>query len=406
MKVLIIGPYAPHGQVGAIRMISLSRYLIEKGHTVTVLCLSEKVLKEMDPKGLSAAVPDGVKIIPYDVMHTCNSIMKKNMINQKECCGALVSLLEKQEFDVALISGGPFYQFKASSLLKQKGIPFIVDYRDLHISSPEKRKRKGLLNKIKFGISYPVRFFQEYNCIRRANVITVVAPEMRENISTYFHISKEKIQVAYNGFDDAVLRNIDIKKSDNQVLTIGYFGKLMYYNRDLTAMLFEAIDKINNDGLKVKLLHIGPANDSVYEFFELHQIKGNQWYKCLGQKEYRKGIELLSTCDAYALEYAYPEGPGTKVFDYIFLNKPIIGVLKPGISLEKLLAKFDNAFICHSVEEINTALQTLLAGDVKVLIDSQDSQSVIYDYSRSKQNKHFEELMENISLRRKYYDDK
>lgn len=37
MKVLLLGPYAPHGQVGAIRIISLSRYLVSKGHGLRYL---------------------------------------------------------------------------------------------------------------------------------------------------------------------------------------------------------------------------------------------------------------------------------------------------------------------------------------------------------------------------------
>lgn len=400
MKILIIGPYAPHGQVGAIRMISLSRYLIERGHEVTVLCLSRDTLLEMDPKGLSAAVPDGVKVVPYDVTLISDSLMKKNITNQRECCDALENLLTDDIFDVALISGGPFYQFKAADVLKRKGIPFVVDYRDLHLSSPEKRKRKKISEKLKFWASYPARFSQEYNCIRKADAITVVAPEMRDNIASYFHVDKTKIHVAYNGFDDIALKGIDIREPDNQVFTIGYFGKLMYYNQELTAMLFEALNRVNTEQVHVKLLHIGPENPEIYSYFKEHQISGEKWYECLGQQEYRVGIELLAGCDACALEYAYPEGPGTKVFDYIFLNKPIIAILKPGISLEKLLSMFQNSYICHNSEEVDVALEELLRGNVRKLIETPDSQVIIDEYSRRKQNIRFEELLENIIMGR------
>ncbi|MBQ6148402.1 MAG: glycosyltransferase [Oscillospiraceae bacterium] len=400
MRILIIGPYAPHGQVGAIRLISLSRYLIEKKHKVTVLCLSKKTLLEMDPNGLSASVPEGVIVIPYDVTLVSDSLMKKNMINQKECCTALKELLKHEIFDVALISGGPFYQFKASEILRKNHIPFIVDYRDLHLSSPEKRKRNKISETIKFWLSYPARFSQEFNCIRKADAITVVAPEMRENLSNYFHVKKGKIHVAYNGYDDAALKSLEIQESSCDIFTIGYFGKLMYYNQDLTSMLFEAIDRINEKGLKVRLLHIGPNNPEIYTHFKKHDLDGEKWYECVGQMEYRKGIELLSACNACALEYAYPEGPGTKVFDYIYLNKPIIAVLKPGISLEKLLFRFPNSFICHKPEDVDAALGSLLSGNITKLIDTPDAETIIDEYSRGKQNKRFEELMENLVMRR------
>lgn len=401
MRVLIIGPYAPHGQVGPIRMISLSRYLVNNGHQVTVLCLSEKVLEDIDPQGLSAKVPVGVKVVPYDITSRCNSVMKKNAINEVECCGALNALLDKEEFDVALISGGPFYQFKCAVNLRKKGIPYIVDYRDLHISSPDKRKRNKILDKLKFLVSYPARYMQEYRCIRPANLITVVAPEMKVNISSYFHLNARKIHVVYNGFDDEALKDIQLKENKNAVFTIGYFGKLMYYNQELTSMLFNVIEKMNSKTLQVKLLHIGPENKAIQKFFSEKNMNGDRWYECMGQKDYREGIELLSACDACALEYVYPEGPGTKVFDYIFLNKPIIGVLKPGISLERLLSQFQNAFICHNEYEIEKAIENLLSSDIRELVCEPDQKRIIDEFSRSKQNKHFEDLMTSISLKGK-----
>lgn len=399
MNILIIGPFAPHGQVGAIRMISLSRFLIQHGHKVTTLCLSEQTLMKMDPQGLTAKTPSGVEEFHYDVTLSCSSLMKKNIINENECCTALNQLLAGKSFDVAIISAGPFYQFKCSKTLKSHRIPFIVDYRDLHLSSKDKRKRKGLINKIKFLVSYPARFLQEYRCVQPADAITVVAPPMRENISEFFHVSIRKIHVVYNGFDDEILQGVDLKNDNNQVFTIGYFGKLMYYNQELTAMLFQAIEKINKESLRIRFLHIGPENRVIKEYFAKEGINKLGWYECVGQKEYVEGIRILSGCNVCALEYAYPEGPGTKVFDYIFLNKPVIGILKPGIYLERFLAQFDNAFVCHDKEEIENALQKILSEKIDSLINTNNAIEIINEFSRSKQNERFEELMVSVAHR-------
>ena len=202
MRVLLIGPYAPHGQVGAIRIISLSRFLVRNGHSVTVLCLSEEVLRKTDPKGLSATVPEGVNVVHYDITLDAGSLLKKNYINEKECKNKLEELLQKETFDAALISGGPFYTFGASKVLRKHHIPYIVDYRDLHISSAIKRKKNRFTDQVKFYLTFPFRYYQEHSCVRKANAITVVSPEMKENIAGYFHYSPEKISVAYNGYDE------------------------------------------------------------------------------------------------------------------------------------------------------------------------------------------------------------
>ena len=45
MKVLVIAPfYAPSSEVPSARMLSLTRYLIQQGHQVTVVCWSKEKL--------------------------------------------------------------------------------------------------------------------------------------------------------------------------------------------------------------------------------------------------------------------------------------------------------------------------------------------------------------------------
>ena len=394
MKILILGPYAPHGQVGAQRIISLSRYLIEKKHSVSVLCLSEKTLKEIDKNGLTASIPKGVKIISYDISTSCKSLMKKNYVNGSECRRALIDELNKESYDVIFVSAGPFYTFNAIAEAKKRKIPYIVDYRDLHISSPDKRKRTGLINKIKFAISFPARFLQEYICLKNSSKITVVSPEMKENICNYFKISKEKVHVIYNGYDDYALKGISKEAPLKDEFCIGYFGKLMYYNKQFTALMFNAIEKLNGLGYNIKLLHVGPTNKEINSYFRTNNMNAMKWYKCVGQKEYAEGIEILSSCNAFYLEYEMPEGPGTKVFDYIYLNKPIIGVLRPNISLEKLLKEFDNAFVCYNETQVENAILKIINEKINTLTNGKKDS--IIKYSRSIQNNKLEKLLRTV----------
>lgn len=393
MKVLIVGPYAPHGQVGAIRIISFSKYLVGQGHEVTVLCLSENTLNRMDAKALCARIPEGVKVVTYDITLDAKSILVRNWLNARECSGALKTVLRAESYDVVVVSGGPFYSFSAMKEVRKKKIPYVVDYRDLHLSSADKRKRNGVISKIKFWLTFPARYHQEISCTRPANHITVVAPEMKENLCDYFHLDESKISVVYNGYDDVEIKDLQPLKPLDEIFTVGYFGKLMYYNQEYTKMMFRVLEKINKDGIKIRFLHIGPPNPLIQEYFEQNKMNNNQWYKCAGQMNYRQGMELLASCNACVLEYAYPEGPGTKIFDYICLNKPVIGITRPGISLEKMLQKFENSYVCHKEEDIEYALQNITKFNISTLVEGENAKEIIGNFARSKQNAIWEEIL-------------
>jgi len=396
MKVLLIGPYAPHGQVGAIRVLSLSKYLLNQGYDVTVMCLSEECIRSFDPKGLCSTIPPGIKVITYSIDTSRKSHMRKNRANEKVFNKALSQLLQKEVFDTVILSVGPFYTLRSMRIIKKAGIPFIIDYRDLNISSPDKRKRTGIINKIKFWVYYPGMYSREKECLKNATYIVVVAPEMRENMSSYFKIDRTKFAVAYNGYDDVSLEGVELLEPDPDQYTIGYFGKLMYYNQSLTHRLFNAIEDYNLQGHKVRFLHIGPENPTIQTYFSEHDLNSDGWYSCVGQKNYQDGIKLLSSCNACALEYAYAEGPGTKVFDYIYLNKPIIAVVKPGISLEKLLRQFDHSFICYEKEDVLNALNELAKDRTMKLTEG--NSELLESFSRTKQNMVFKELLDKIKL--------
>ena len=64
MNILILSlAYAPYSGVGAARMTSLSRYLIEKGCNVTVICYDCNVFGDKEQQ---REIPKGIERIPID----------------------------------------------------------------------------------------------------------------------------------------------------------------------------------------------------------------------------------------------------------------------------------------------------------------------------------------------------
>lgn len=396
-NILIIGPYAPHGQVGAIRVISLSKHLVEQGYRVTVLCLSESALKMLAPNELCAKVPEGVEIVTYDLCEGGSSLLVKGMRQAGQFRCELQCLLAKRRFDVALISGGPFYTFPSSSLLEKHGIPYVVDYRDLHVSSKERRRRSSLLSSVKYWLTFPVRVWQEWPCVRKAAAITVVHPKMKENICSFFHVVPEKVHICLNGFDEKSLEGIATKQDAGSAherrhagcFTIGYFGKLMYYDRELTLKLFRAVLQLRKGGLDIRMKHIGPYSKDIGDLIAANKYDLGSWYTCTGLMNYREGMQALASCDAFYLEYVAPEGPGTKIFDYIYFNRPVVAMIKEGIALEAFLDRFSGAYVCHTQDDVIRALSDVMKGDTRRLLDDGDRMQ----YSRTVQNAKFEKVL-------------
>lgn len=399
-KILIIGPYAPHGQVGAIRVLSLSRYLVKQGFDVSVLCLSRRSLERLAPNELCAEIPDGVNVITYDLGIDGSSILKKSIRQINAFRQELAQLLSREKFDAALISGGPFYTFPASNLFRQYAVPYIVDYRDLHVSCREKRKHGFSISTAKYWLTFPFRVWREWSCVRKANAVTVVYPDMKTNLCKFFHIDPASVHVCLNGFDEEEIAKARMaieeqlpEKSDQKSFTIGYFGKLMYYDSNYTRMFFGAMDRLRSSGMNVRMLHIGPSSGSIEKLLERDEYHLSSWYRCTGLMDYGLGVANLSKCNAFYLEYIAPEGPGTKIFDYIYLNKPVVALVKPGIAMERFLGRFDGAFICHSEEEIEEALRRVIGGEKSLLLN--ENERVLY--SRRAQNEKLEMLLNEIT---------
>ena len=112
MKLLIVSPYyAPYSRVGSVRMVSLSRYLAKKGHSVTVFALDEKSLKEeAGSECLNSPVPENVTAVRFSVINGKGlHYIKRERIRAEEFRRQLEAYLQTNTFDLMLVSCGPFY---------------------------------------------------------------------------------------------------------------------------------------------------------------------------------------------------------------------------------------------------------------------------------------------------------
>lgn len=388
MKVLIISPYfPPYSGVASIRMSSLSRFLIYKGADITVIKNSNK----MYPcSSLKEDFIDKINIIEIDSANDENSLVNCYF-------NALDSILDKEHFDVVIVSVGPFYTLPAVTKAYEKyKFKYIIDYRDLWIFNSSKKinSLRVLLGKLLGYFKNIKHYFKEYRAIMYSEGLVTVCEGDLNILKFAYYKFRSKMYVIKNGYDELeVINKTDFSFKKNEI-NIGHFGKLSIYSKDKAEVLFEALRHFDNKNIKINIVHIGQEENRIHDIVSKHDFNRNV-YTNTGVVAYSEGIAILKEMDMCSLIHVHPTGYGTKIFDYIYVNKPIIAITSPNIAINSLIDNFSNAFICNNSADVINAIETVLQEKIRIL----DNNLNIGEYSRSNRNLEYYNLCKNIIYR-------
>lgn len=394
MRVLIIAPYfAPNPEVAAVRMVSLSAQLVSDGHDVTVLCLSrEGLLRENTPEELTASVPAGVRTIRFDLNYSTAPLVA-DYINGRRFARGLSGLVNPTDYDVVLNTCGPFYPLESAPSIARWGIPYVLDFRDL--GAIEYRPANVLTagagafkSSIKKLYSRLIKR-RERRAVNLADRVICVSDIDMEAMDIAYGLGS-KVSIATNGFDDARLGSIVPCGEKPYALTAAVFGKFMYYDKDKAAAILEALCVVRSRGVDAGLAHIGKRYDWIPSVIAEKGIDP-ACYTNLGLMEYPVGMAHLGSADFFVVEDTSPDDVGTKIYDYIFWNKPVVAVVPPEGPLAKLLSGFANGFVCTTSDEVRAAVERIVAKRLNCLDPNLDRDR----FSRRHQNKLIEGILED-----------
>lgn len=355
MKVLIISPYFyPEKEVGALRMSSLAFYLSSQNEVSIIKNKSASKVHSPKFRIIELKAQSGyVRNALLYFSHTFKELLLHS-------------------YDICIISCGPFYTLFCILACKLfKNIPSVIDIRDLWYN--ERINTHPIMKKN----------LEKY-IFKRASHITVVSDEMKHIIEKRYPHTKGKISVILNGSECTIAR--DTTRSST-VYTIGIFGKCAYYAPDNIESLIISLKKI---GKPFKLKHIGTKEPLFYELLKKYELPLT-CYENLGLIEYHQGIKILSTVNCGLINADdTPCGYGTKVFDYICLNLPILLLsYKNDTELAKFVSQFSNGVCVHDIQSITNVLTNWM--DNPMLNLSENIKPELY--SRQFQNENFSRLL-------------
>mgnify|MGYP004484407119 CR=1 FL=1 len=377
MNILIIAPiFPPDKGVGTVRFFSLAKHLL-KCNTCFLITNEKENKVDIDFAD--------VIYIKQDLKGTNFFATQKKFKNmgQKYCKAAIQLFTNK--IDIVLITGGPFYTFSVAKVAKRYGIPCVLDFRDPWIFDYRENEsfKQQILNKL-------VHFWDERQAIYCATKVVTVSSVWRKTFQKYYPLCKNKFYTIENGYDDERIENINFEYNSNEErLIIGVFGKMFYYSYKYAAVFLDGLKLFDKTNSMYYIKQIGEEEQVVTSLLKENQMPENLVMNT-GFLEYEIGMQELNKTDAFLIIDSRKTAIGTKIYDYIFLNKPIIYVGPKDSLIGSEVGKFSNGFVCETSMEVAKAFRMLKKGECL------DKNVLIKDYSRSDKNIKWSELINEI----------
>lgn len=376
MKVLILSlAFAPYSGVGAARMTSLSKYLLKQGCSVTVVCYDSRVFGEREQ---DRPIPEGVERI-------CVEKLPRKRENRENLQRAVERVVQAGAFQVCISSVGPFDTMPfVHDVWDKWRVPYVIDYRDPWLFEKSSVKPKGVL---KYKVALHDRLYQwvERRAVRSAGRIVSVTEKCNEDLIGRYHLPAGKCRVIHNGYEDVPEgREREGKRELPGGLVIGIAGKFAHYHAAAAKSFLEVCEELS-DRIPIKLVHVGRREE------ELEGLS-SKVYCNKGEKGHLDAMRELAEADVLLICYAHVHGLGTKVFDYVALNKPILYIGCVPSELADFVGRFENSYVCGNREQMEDALRRLCR-ERPSFLTKEGTQA----FSRECQNERYWQLLQEMT---------
>lgn len=274
--------------------------------------------------------------------------------------------LLKNKVDYIVVTGDPFILFKyASSLSKQFNIPWIADYRDPWTLNGE--QNKSWLVKRYFG-------FFENKYVKSASFITTVSKFVEFKIRKIITTNVPSVHIISNGFDDEAINSVKELRQSRKMLTISFVGTL-YDWHPYVQFLKVCNDFFEETDERFCIKFYGTNRNN-----EILNLVNQNFKNLIGYVEIINKIPnkvLLAELakDNVMLLFNYYSYMGTKIFDYIAINRKIILCFTEDLEALQLKQKY------YKIDE-NSVFSGQLQAD---LINETNSGIIVKDQIELKQ---------------------
>lgn len=412
--LIIVYKFPPMGGVGSRRWAKFAKYLAKRGYEVHVLTAdgkgTDKVnwLNDVGDNHIivhrfksfypSFLLGESFNIFGYKIKRIIRAVLSRTLFyidnaqyDAKPILSKAKIIIKDNGIKNVIASGHPVSINYIATYLKidLPQINLIQDFRDNwnDLDVYQYGNKSGISKfKNKEKIAY-----QEFFTLYYSDYIINVSNDLTNQLKRKNKNMGDKFITITNGFDYDDFRIIKRKPSGkNNKITLIYTGSLFNHRIDAIYLLLDAVMELNDDYInnhfKIKIFsNFDPAK--IKEKYTPLMGKIIHFNGLIGPKQIIKEIERSSHClsiNAKFASYAF----GTKIFDYMGLNKRILHISEGGELFDLLKEK--KQLVCrYDIEEVRQVLLQLKREYLNGCVDNITDYS---DYAIHHLTKKLEEL--------------
>ncbi|MGB1315620.1 MAG: glycosyltransferase [Chitinophagales bacterium] len=264
--------------------------------------------------------------------------------------------IKNKPVDLIIATGDPFILFKyATDLSTKYRIPVITDYRDLWTQDISMKNQTILRNWF--------RMFEK-KILKKTTYNLTVSLFLKNKLKTY--AKKNRIKVITNGFDEESIKKIKNITQNSKVLTIGFMGTLYpWHPFESFLEVVSNFDAKESKIININLYGINDKSKYLNLLIEKYQHLSKN-IKIYPKMENAKVLKELSKSNVLLLfnDYSFL---GTKIFDYIGLERLILFCYSKDENSEKLKKRY------FKIKGENEKLQeeTILKTNSGIIVENQ-----------------------------------
>ena len=399
----------------APRMGYLCKYLNEYGWTPTIVT-------EHLPQNIYADLADDQEVTYINYYWSKNKIWQQIkyafvfladfLFNYKDFIihRKAKKIISTKKIDIILVSAFRTFPALAAYRLSQKfNIPLIVDLRDIFEQSTNNElisKRLSSSDIINNFIARIIRkklLRQRNKILNKAGAVTTVSEWHADTLSKYNH----HVHLIYNGFDAGLFYPQNI---ENDKFTVTFTGRLHSAELRNPSLLFEAVahlsaeNKVDIKNFRLQFYLIDEKSKEIIRTLaQKHQIAGFiDVFDTVQSAEIPKILNSASILLLLANKSTGENAPkgimGTKLFEYLAVEKPVLCVRNDEDCLEKTINSANAGLAASTVEEVERfMLEKVAEWHQNGYTHQTVNQEFVQQFSRKRQAKQFAELFDSLA---------
>lgn len=278
----------------------------------------------------------------------------------------LDKLLQDHSFDIAIFTAGPFFYLKLGLRLRKiHQIPYIVDFRDPWYLDERMRWRSkgGILRQIKRRIEVKRVGYLESSIVKNSLAVINVTQGLTDLYQQrYKKFSGVDFITIENGYDDSLLSDHTVTAPPPQqgkVLCVGILGKFGYYDEGHVKRLVQAlVDFKSKSKVEFQLHHWGEDSDITFRIAEEHGLESTVF--CQNPVSYQQGLQNIQQMSILVLNHRDRVSRGTKIYDYILINRPVLAFVHKDSEIARFLSQFSGSYIVENAVDVVEAIDDVL----------------------------------------------